>query len=125
MPEFALELGLDPQQPFEVDEIRSGMQVGPMGRHIPQAVVSLTQSKEVAPEGSRPYIFRGGSTVVVDLTVPEVKYCIRKSINSGSRQNRTAAFLRLSESDPLRALFFSPDRREPFAALHLLGDDTT
>ena len=125
VPEFALELGLDPEQPFVVDEIRSGMQVGPMGRHIPQAVVSLTQSRKVTPEGQQPYTFRGGSTVVVDLTVPEVKYCIRKSINSGSRQSRTAAFLRLSESDPLRALFFSPDRKEPFAALHLLGDDTT
>ena len=125
VPEFADELGLDASQPFEVEEIRSGMRIGPMGRHIPQAVVSLIQSQQVTPKGQKPYTFRGGSTVVVDLTVPEVKYCIRKSIHSDNRRSRTAAFLRYSESDPLRALFFSPERREPFAALHLLGDDTT
>ena len=26
-------------------------------------------------------------------------------------------------ADPLRTLFFAPDRREPFAALHALADD--
>ncbi|HET9872783.1 MAG TPA: S8 family serine peptidase [Propionibacteriaceae bacterium] len=125
VPEFAEELGMDPQDTFEVEEVRSGMHVGPLGRHVPQVVVSLTQSKQVKPQGEKPFTFRGGSTIVVDLTVPEVKYCIRKRINSDSRQARTASFVRYSESDPLRALFFSPSRREPFAALHLLGDDTT
>ena len=65
----------------------------------------------------------GGSTLIVDLTVPEVKYRIVKHIDSKTRQERTAEFVRAAAADPLRALFFSPDRREPFAALHALADD--
>ena len=52
-----------------------------------------------------------------------VKYHIVKNINSESRRERTAAFVRDTASDPLRALFFAPDRREPFAALHALADE--
>ena len=69
------------------------------------------------------FIFRGGSTLVVDLSMPEVKYRIVKNIGSEERQERTAAFIREAAADPLRALFFAPDRREPFAALHALADD--
>ncbi|HEX8163971.1 MAG TPA: hypothetical protein VF538_19025 [Pyrinomonadaceae bacterium] len=65
-----------------------------------------------------------GSALVVDLTVPEVKYRIVKNINSPRRQERTAAFTREAAADPLRALFLAPDRHgEPFASLHSLADD--
>ena len=59
---------------------------------------------------------------MVDLSVPEVKYRIVKRITSDSRRERTAAFVRDAAADPLRALFFGPDRREPFAALHSLAE---
>jgi hypothetical protein len=59
----------------------------------------------------------------VDLSIPEVKYRIVKNIASDNRQERTAAFSREAAADQLRALFFAPDRREPFAALHALADD--
>ena len=98
----------------------------PDGRHIPQVVVALTQSKRVKEnkeDGTPGHIFRGGSTLLVDLSIPEVKYRIIKNINSESRKDRTAAFFREAAADPLRALFFAPDRREPFAALHALADD--
>jgi Subtilase family len=126
VPEFATELGLDPAQSFEVHELRCGMRTGPDGRSVPQMVVALTQSRRVkADNGSdtSSYIFRGGSTLLVDLLSSEVKYRIVKNINSESRQGRTAAFIREAAADPLRALFFAPDRREPFAALHSLADD--
>jgi hypothetical protein len=55
--------------------------------------------------------------------VPEVKYVITKNIASGTRQERTGAFLRATAADPLRALYFAGDRREPFAALHALADE--
>ena len=123
-PIFAAELGLDPKQPFEVHELRRAMRVTPDGRHIPQVIVALTQSIEVAAseDGAPRHDFRGGSTLVVDLSVPEVKYRIVKNISSERRRERTAAFVRESAADPLRALFFAPDRREPFAALHALAD---
>ncbi len=126
VPEFATELGLDSKQKFEVHELRRAMRVSPGGKHIPQLVVALTQSidvKEVKEDGTPRHIFRGGSTLVVDLSIPEVKYRIVKKITSTGRQNRTAAFVRESTADPLRALFFAPDRREPFAALHALADE--
>ncbi|MGA9767406.1 MAG: S8 family serine peptidase [Blastocatellia bacterium] len=126
VPEFAKELGLDPAQKFEVHELRRAMRISPDGRYIPQLVVALTQSKKVREDkdgGTPGHVFRGGSTLVVDLSVPEVKYRISKNINSESRQERTAAFIREAAADPLRALFFAPDRREPFAALHALADD--
>jgi hypothetical protein len=54
---------------------------------------------------------------------PELKYRIVKNIGSEMRQRSTAAFIREAAADPLRALFFSSSRREPFAALHSLSDD--
>jgi subtilisin family serine protease len=123
VPEFARGLGLMAGRTFEVHELRRAMRVGPDGRNIPQLVVALTQSQVVRQKGTPSHVFRGGSTLVVDLSHPAVKYRIVKNINSGERQRRTAAFIREAAADPLRALFFSPTRREPFAALHALADD--
>lgn len=126
VPAFAAELGLDSAQRFEVHELRGAMRNSPDGRQVPQVVVALTQSRKVKEDkqgGTPSHIFRGGSTLVVDLSIPEVKYNILKRISSPTRQERTAAFIREVAGDPLRALFFAPDRREPFAALHSLADD--
>jgi hypothetical protein len=126
LPVFATELGLDPAQRFEVHELRSAMRVGPDGGQIPQVIVALTQSRRVKEDkrnGTPSYIFRGGATLVVDLFHSELKYRIVKNISSETRQGRTAAFIREAAADPLRALFFSSSRREPFAALHSLAGD--
>ncbi len=124
--DFANGLGLDQGRAFDVHALRCSMRFSPDGRHIPQVVVSLTQSmlvKEHHSLATPAYQFRGGSTLIVDLSVPEVKYRIVKHINSQTRQARTAAFVRESMGDPLRALFFDAARCEPFAALHSLADD--
>jgi hypothetical protein len=126
VPTFATELGIDPARSFEVHDLRPAMRTSPDGRHTPQVIVALTQSTTIAEDratGTPRYTFRGGSTLIVDLTVLEIKYRIVKNIDSASRQARTAAFVRAVAADPLRALFFSPDRKEPFAALHALADD--
>ena len=126
MPKFATYLGLDPTKGFEVHELRRAMRSSPGGRNLPQIVVALTQSKKIKADrqsGTPGYFFHGGSTLVVDLSIPEVKYRIVKNIKSTSRQDRTAAFIREAAADPLRALLFAPDRREPFAALHALAED--
>jgi subtilisin family serine protease len=124
-PNFARELGLDPDRPFEVDELRRAMRVGPDGMHAPQVIVMLTQSivLEGGGGGDSRHTFRGGSTLVVDLSVPEVRYRIVKRITSERRQERTVAFLRGIAADPLRALFLAGDGGEPFAALHALAED--
>jgi hypothetical protein len=126
VPEFAAELGINPARSFEVHGLRPAMRIGPDGRHTPQVIVSLTQSTTIQadPETKTPrHTFRGGSTLIVDLSVPEIKYRIVKNIGSVDRRARTAAFVRAAAADPLRALFFSPDRKEPFAALHALADE--
>jgi subtilisin family serine protease len=125
---FAVELGIDPTRSFEVHGLRPAMRIGPDGRHTPQVIVALTQSTTVAPDrgtGTPRHTFRGGSTLIVDLSVPELTYRIVKNIGSVQRRARTAAFVRDALADPLRALFFAPDRKEPFAALHALADEGT
>lgn len=125
-PDFAKDLGLDSTKVVEVHELHCAMHFSPNGRHVPQVVVELTQAIPVKANkkaGTPSYTFRGGSTLIIDLTVPEVKYRIVKHINSPTRQARTAEFVREAAADPLRALFFSPDRKEPFAALHALSGD--
>lgn len=123
-PDFAKELGLDPAGKFEVHALRRAMRASPDGsRQIPQLVVSLTQSLTVpADEKAKTpaYEFRGGTTLIVDLTEPAVKYRITKNIGSGPRQQRTAAFMRASTADPLRALLIAPNKLEPFAVMHAL-----
>lgn len=126
VPAFGEQLGLDPNDDFEVHELCAAMRINPEGRHIPQVIVALTQSISVPADestGTPSHRFRGGSTLVVDLSRSEVKYRIVKRINSPDRRARTSAFVRLAAADPLRALFFAPERREPFAALHTLADD--
>jgi subtilisin family serine protease len=125
-PDFPQRLALDLAngQGFEVHELRPSMRSTPDGRYIPQVVVALTQSARVAADGDTPaHVFRGGSTLVVDLAEPEIKYVVRKRLASASRRARTAQFIRTVAGDPLRGLFFGRERREPFAALHSLADD--
>ena len=125
VPAFAAELGLDPTLGFEVHELRRAMRAAPDGRTVPQVVLGLTQSVQLpadAAAGTPAHVFRGGSTLVVDLTVPAVRYRIVKNLGSARRRSRTAAFVRAAAADPLRALFFAPGRAEPFAALHALAE---
>lgn len=122
VPEFARGLGLTSGKNFEVHELRAAMRVSPDGRHIPQVVVALTQREVITQKGTPSHVFRGGSTLVVDLAHAEVKYRIVKNINSADRRQRTAAFIREAHADPLRALFLGLDGGEPFAALHSLAD---
>jgi hypothetical protein len=133
-PKFAAGLGINPKVDdptvlsFEVHELRRSLRLTPGGRQIPQITVELTQSRKIEVDG-KPHTFFGGSTLVVDISKPEIKYRISKNINSKpgpdgtSRLDRTIEFLRGVGRDPLRELLFSPERPEPFAALHTLAEE--
>ncbi len=124
-PKLAARLGLDPDPTlgFEVHGLRRAMRTRPDGRQMPQVIVALTQTRPIeVPGAPAPQTFRGGSTLVVDLAKPEVKYAIVKRIDSPTREERTVAFLTEAFRDPLRALLVAPDGTEPFAVLHTLGD---
>src|SRR5262249_32835328 len=105
-PDFATSLGLDPHLPsFEIHELRRCIRIGPDGQHRPQIIAALTQSRPLPVEGSaEPQIFRGGSTLIVDLTRAAIEYKITKRLDSETRQQRTVAFLQDALADPLRAL---------------------
>lgn len=122
-PEFASKLGLDPKVKFEVHALRRSNRVGPDGNHKPQVLVALTQSRSLEIEGApEPHIFRGGSTLIVDLAKPAVQYAIIKNIDSENRQKRTTEFLRGVLQDPVQALLLAPNQKERFAALHSLAE---
>ncbi len=129
-PKFAAELGLRPEETnstvyeFEVHELRRSLKTGAGGRQIPQIVIALTQSRQIEVKGVK-RVFRGGATLVVDLSLPEIKYSIIKEIDNAKRLEMTTEFVRKVNKDALSALLFSPDRPEPFAALHTLADDDT
>ena len=118
-PEFAKELGVDLNTPLEVHQIHQAMRVGRNGATIPQLIITLTQARPMA--GTASGFFRGGSTLIVDLTVPAVKYRIVKNIDSKTRPARTLNFM--AQADPLHRLMLLPDQREPFAMLHAIGED--
>jgi hypothetical protein len=133
VPAFAKQLGLDfgedfnpDEDKFEVHSLRASMRAAENGRFIPQAVVVLTQSKPIDGPGGAAGLprFRGGSTIVVDLTVDnDIKYRIVKNIANADRQQSTAAFVTSAMADPLRALLVAPSGDESFMALHSLADE--
>lgn len=120
-PDFADDLGLDPTSSFEAHELRRALRTRPDGNTVPQIIVALTQSRNMKDGSGR--TFWGGSTIVVDLSGPAIKYRILKRIDSANREARTAAFIRDTTSDPLRALLLGP-QKEPFALLHSLFGDS-
>lgn len=122
LPGFAKELGMK-EGSFEVHELRRAMRSSPDGRVIPQVIVALTQSVQVPEHDGVPaHLFRGGSTLIVDLTVPSVRYRVFKDIDSKDRRGRTAAYQRRIAEHPLRQLALGLDGPEPFAALHSLSE---
>ncbi len=123
--ELGLDLDLDEKRRFEVHEIRRSSKVSPNGFHVPQIVVSLTQSTRIGSDsttGTRGHIFRGGSTLIVDLPNSSIRYRIVKDIKSVARLEATAAFQRFLADDPLRTLFLGGGNKEPFAMLHKIDD---
>ena len=140
VPGFAASLGMG-EGSFEVHTLRQAMRARPDGRFAPQVIATLTQTAPMDaddhagapsadpstepsadPPGAHPggRSFRGGSTLVVDLTSPEpLKYRIVKHIDDEGRRAAARRYAAHIDGDPLRRLFLSSS--EPFAALHQIG----
>jgi subtilisin family serine protease len=117
VPAFARQLGLDPARAVAVEQVHHAMRFGSDGRPLPQIIATVTQSIPLPGVPGR--VFRGGSTVIVDLLELAVKYRVIKDVNSEDRQARVRAFV-AGSGDPLHALLVAPDQAEPFALLHSL-----
>ena len=120
VPAFAEQLGVEPGVKFEVHQIHAAMRFDRNGRAVPQLIGRLTQ--QVPLTGTIGGVFHGGSTLVIDLAASEVKYCIRKRVNSATRRKRTLDFHATVTADPLRRLLLAAEGGEPFGLLHALGE---
>jgi hypothetical protein len=100
---------------IEVHSVRPARRVGPDGQILSDLVVEITQT--FRPEQGAP--FRGGCTLLIDLIRNEVRYFVRKRVDSAARLQAQHAFA-LEAEDPLRATYFmdSDQDVEPFALLH-------
>jgi hypothetical protein len=119
-------LGLDPARSFQVHSAHFASRTDPLGKTYVQLIAQLIQEGKV-PTGesgveSDTMRFEGGSTLVANLHVPSISYCIRKPMDSLTRRHRQQEFTTESASAGLRSTYFpvssDEDVREPFALLH-------
>jgi len=103
---------------FEVRSARIANRIGPDGNMLPQFVIELLQKRNTAPPGTAPAWFSGGCTVIADLHSSEIRYCIRKDVQSNTREQRQAAFQATKEQSLRQTYFGSVHLREPFAMIH-------
>ncbi len=120
---------------FEVHSVRAAQRVTPDGETVNQAIVVLTQRRKVTIDknqdlttpGAPTFWFRGGCTLIFDLTGLTLRYCICKPFLDQRREDEQRAYMQQRADSPGdRALYFgtpgmaiqSEATREPFAFLH-------
>lgn len=102
---------------IEVHSVRPASRVGPDGRIRADLVVEITQTfRPSQAPGAR---YRGGCTLLIDVEAGEVRYLIRKKVESVWRLGEQMSF-REGQEDSLRANYFGEPSGvdEPFALLH-------
>jgi hypothetical protein len=81
---------------FEVHSMQRARRVGPEGITINQVIVTLTQKRTIQsnliPAAEKPYIFRGGCTLIFDLDTLKLRYVIKKAIDDDERLKDQLAF---------------------------------
>ncbi len=111
---------------FQIHSIRPARRVGPDGNALNQLIISIIQSRDIEPrpkDGSeRPgFIFRGGSTLILNLDTMRLRYAVTKDIADKSRLERHIQYRRgvMMDGSP-HATYFRHLRNteEPFALLH-------
>jgi quinol monooxygenase YgiN len=130
---------------IEVSALRPARRIGPDGQQLVDIVIEIVQRRwETAqPPGGEGkgaaaqakslagtpggFWFRGGCTVVFDLQLRSVRYCILKDINSENRLNRQREFLTRGSMPSLQATYFGrleQDKEgEAFAFLHATSEE--
>lgn len=101
---------------IEVHSVRPVRRVSPDGNILSDLVVEITQS--FRPKGMPGVRFRGGCTLIIDLATAEVRYMVRKKVDSPWRlQNQLGL---AAASTDLGANYFADETagREPFAMIH-------
>jgi hypothetical protein len=102
---------------IEVHSVRPVRRVSPDGNIRSDLVVEITQS--FRPAGMPGARFRGGCTLIIDLATAEVRYMVRKKVDSAWRFANEMKFA-AAASDGLHGNYFAAyaNVREPFALIH-------
>ena len=120
---------------LEVHSFRGAQRVARDGTPVNRVIVSITQKRIVPIEpgvdvsgveedadGCKPgtFVFRGGCTLVFDLSSMQLKYVVKKLIDdSDGRLKRQRAYRTSEGGASLRATYFgAQSENEPFALLH-------
>ncbi|MDQ3811105.1 MAG: peptidase S8, partial [Chloroflexota bacterium] len=102
---------------IEVHSVRPARRVGPSGQAQADLVVEITQNFQ--PHDPSVPGFRGGCTLLIDLARRQVRYLVRKRVDSAPRFASQQKFAASLDQDP-RSAYFTRLRvgDEPFALLH-------
>lgn len=105
---------------FEIHSLSPVQRVGPQGNLLNQLIIVITQQRQRTLPDGQPYMFRGGCTFIIDLSVPRVRYCIPKGILDQQRLERQESYMRDPSGAGLYATYFSREDlvKEPFALMH-------
>ena len=102
---------------IEVHSVRPVRRVGPDGNVRSDLVVEITQSFH--PKAQPGVRFRGGCTLIIDLSTGEVRYMVRKKVDSIWRFNNQMQFAEDAKFGLHGNYFVDPaNAREPFAMVH-------
>jgi hypothetical protein len=102
---------------IEVHSVRPVRRVSPEGNIRADLVVEITQS--FRPAQNPDARFRGGCTLIIDLAKAEVRYMVRKKVDSPWRINNQMGFA-METGEGLHGNYFADPTnvREPFAMVH-------
>jgi hypothetical protein len=95
---------------FEVHTLRLAERVTPDGNLLRQFLIGIVQTRK---DG-----FRGGCTLIIDADTYDLRYAIKKSVWSESRQRREDDYRAYVAGSSNYATFFGESSNEPFALLH-------
>ena len=120
----------------EVHSARVARRSGPDGQELRDLIIEVTQrrysfddekkqkkaDKDAAyAEKHKDFIFRGGATLVLDLTDATLRFAIRKRIDDDARLNRLRLWHHGEGGADIAAIYFSEEAQaEPFAFAHRL-----
>src|SRR6516164_721342 len=102
---------------IEIHSVRPARRVGPDGNIRSDLIVEITQSFRLS---DRPGVrLRGGCTLLIDLATAEVRYMVRKKVQSPDRL-ATQLTLAIDAPGGLRSNYFASKSAagEPFAVMH-------
>jgi hypothetical protein len=129
-----LQAGSQKASAVEVHSARVARRTGPDGQELRDLIIEVTQQRYAFDKANEQkkadkdanyaakkhdFIFRGGATLVVDLTDGTLRFAVRKRIDDDARLERQRRWRRGEEGVDIAAIYFSSAAQaEPFAFAH-------